>query len=119
MNDKLEQATAVRALWRGADDAFDVVGELGPEVDRHASRARAFLKAWAAEANPDPRELLVGFGRLAALYDRLTDAMERQREALDSLNVRLAPPDGDPVLEQRARVVTLAHLRRDGALADE
>lgn len=111
----MEQASAVRELFRAAEDAWFFAGELVAEVEDHGRIALAFLKAWVSDPCADPSSVRESFARVELVHHQLGGLIDQQRRALDELPARLAPPS-DPERAELARQRTLAELELEGVL---
>lgn len=113
----MEQASAVRDLYRGAEDAWFFAGELQAEVFDHGRNALAFLRAWADRPDVDPSQIRESFARVELIHRQLGGLIDQQRRALEALPARLVlAPGADEEREARARALVLAQLEQEGAL---
>lgn len=113
----LEQASAVRDLYKGAEEAYFFVAELQGEVLDHGRNAQAFLKAWARDPDADPSLIRESFARVEMIHRQLAGVLDVQRRALEVMPARLVlAPGADPEREARARRATLVQLELEGAL---
>lgn len=113
----MEQASAVRDLYKGAEEAYFFVAELQGEVLDHGRNALAFLRAWAQDPDADPTQIRESFARMEMVHRQLGGVLDVQRRALEVMPARLVlAPGADPEREERARRLTLIQLELEGAL---
>ncbi len=112
-----EQASAVRDLFKSAEEAYFFAGELQAEIIDHGRNALDFLKRWADRPDSDPSSLRESFARVELIHRQLGGLIDQQRRSLEVMPARLTLPEGaDPEREARARLHALAQLELEGAL---
>lgn len=113
----MEQASAVRDLFKCAEEAFLLAGELQAECLDHGRNALIFLKAWAEQPDADPTKVRESFARVELLHRLLGGLLDQQRRAAEALPAQLTlVPGADRTREDRARALTLAQLELEGVL---
>ena len=107
MSPALEQPSAVRSFYAGAEESYGISGDLHSEVEGHGMRALAFVRAWMTDpAACDPSLIRESFARVTLLHEQLGALIEQQRAALDELPETLVvrdDPGRDAVLEELER----------------
>ena len=109
MSAALEQPSAVRSFYSGAEESFGIAGDLHSEVEAHGMNALAFVRAWMADpASCDPSQVRESFARVSLLHELLGGLIDQQRAALEELPARLLLQD------ERGRAAVLEDLERQG-----
>ena len=109
MTPPLEQPSAVRALYDGAQGSLGAVSDLSREVDAHGLAAHRFARDWmSAPDDCAPSAIRESFARVCLCYSQLGALIDAQRAALTELPARLVLRD-DPGREE-----ALTELRRNG-----